>query len=103
MQKMQDAAAKNNLQEAVAGADTQRSAWEALAGFRPQAKQLAESALKTAPPPGTALNAAIVLAYLGDSTRAMRARRSVPPARISVCPQVALSRLDACFVLLGLT
>ncbi|HZS96507.1 MAG TPA: protein kinase [Terriglobales bacterium] len=72
MQKMQDAAAKNNLQEAVAGADTQRSAWEALAGFRPQAKQLAESALKTAPPPGTALNAAIVLAYLGDSTRAMK-------------------------------
>jgi tetratricopeptide (TPR) repeat protein len=72
MKKMQDAAAKNNLQEAVAGADTQRSAWEALAGFRPQAKQLAENSLKTMPPPGTALNAAIVLAYLGDSTRALK-------------------------------
>ncbi len=72
MQKMQDAAAQNNLQEAVAGADTQRSAWEALAGFRPQAKQLAENALKTPPPPSTALNAAIVLAYLGDSTRALK-------------------------------
>ena len=72
MKKMQDAAAKNNLQEAVAGADTQRSAWEVLAGFRPQAKQLAENSLKTMPPPGTALNAAIVLAYLGDSTRALK-------------------------------
>jgi tetratricopeptide (TPR) repeat protein len=72
MQKMQEAAAKSNLQEGVASADTQRSAWEALAGFRSQAKQLAESAMKTTPPPGTALNAAIVLAFLGESDRALK-------------------------------
>jgi tetratricopeptide (TPR) repeat protein len=72
LQKMQEAAAKSNLQEGVASADTQRSAWEALAGFRSQAKQLAENALKTTPPPGTALHAAIVLAFLGESDRALK-------------------------------
>ena len=72
MQKMQEAAAKSNLPEGVASADTQRSAWEALAGFRSQAKQLAEGALKTTPPPATALNAAIVLAFLGESDRALK-------------------------------
>jgi tetratricopeptide (TPR) repeat protein len=72
MKKMQDAAAKSNLQEAIANADTQRAAWEALAGFRSQAKQLTDGALEASPPAGTALNAAIVLAFLGEKDRALK-------------------------------
>ena len=43
MQKMQDVAAKNNLPEAIANADAQRAAWEALAGFGPLAQQAANA------------------------------------------------------------
>ena len=34
-----ETAKQNNLQEAAAAADAQRAIWEALAGFRPMAKQ----------------------------------------------------------------
>ena len=70
--RMQDAAAKSNLQEAVTASDVQRAAWEALAGFGPLAQQLTNRALKTAPPPHTALNAAIVLALLKQNQRAQK-------------------------------
>jgi Tfp pilus assembly protein PilF len=72
MQKMQDVAANNNLQEAVAGADAQRAAWEALAGFRPLAQQAANRALQGSPPAPTALDAAISLALVQQNDRALK-------------------------------
>jgi eukaryotic-like serine/threonine-protein kinase len=72
MQEMQAAAAKNNLQEAVANSDAQRAAWEALAGFRPQAQQAANRALQGSPPANTALNAAISLALVRENERALK-------------------------------
>jgi len=72
MQQMQDAAARNHLQEAVAAADAQRAAWEALAGFLPQAKQAANRALAGTPPSHTELNAAIALALVKENDRALK-------------------------------
>ncbi|HST10202.1 MAG TPA: protein kinase [Terriglobales bacterium] len=72
MQEMQDAAARNNLKEAIANSDAQRAAWEALAGFRPQAQQAANRALQASPSPHTALNAAISLALLRENDRALK-------------------------------
>ena len=72
MQKMQDVAAKNNLPEAIANADAQRAAWEALAGFGPLAHQAANAALIGSPPARTALNAAISLALVRENDRALK-------------------------------
>jgi tetratricopeptide (TPR) repeat protein len=72
MHQMQAAAAKNNLQEAVANSDAQRAAWEALAGFRPLAQQAANRALQGSPPANTAVNAAIALALVRENERALK-------------------------------
>ncbi len=72
MRRMQDVAAKNNLREAIADADAQRAAWEALAGFRPLAQQAANAALKGSPPARTELNAAISLALVRENERALK-------------------------------
>jgi eukaryotic-like serine/threonine-protein kinase len=70
--KMQDAATRNNLKEAVAATDAQRSAWEALAGFQPFARQAVNRALEANPPSHTALKAGISLALLKENDRALK-------------------------------
>jgi len=72
MQAMQETAAANNLQEAVAGADAQRASWEALAGFTSLAQQTAERALKGSASTNVALNSAITLSLLHADQRALK-------------------------------
>jgi eukaryotic-like serine/threonine-protein kinase len=72
IQKIQESANQNKLQEAVAGADAQRAVWEALAGFRPFAQQAANRALRGAPPTHVALNAAVSLALIREDERALK-------------------------------
>jgi eukaryotic-like serine/threonine-protein kinase len=72
MQQMQDVAARNNLQEAIANSDAQRAAWEALTGFRPRAQQAVNRALQSSSSPRTTLDAAISLALLRENDRALK-------------------------------
>lgn len=67
-----ETAKQNNLQEAAAAADAQRAIWEALAGFRPMAKQQASQVLNGDAPSHTALNAAIALALIREDDRALK-------------------------------
>ena len=72
MQQLQGAAAANQLEEAIPGADAQRASWEALAGFRSQAEQAANRALKSSPSTTVALNSAITLTLLHEDQRALK-------------------------------
>jgi len=72
MQQLQDSAAANHLEEAIAGADSQRASWEALAGFKTQAEQAANRALKGSPSTTVALNSAITLTLLHQDQRALK-------------------------------
>ena len=72
MKNMEDAAKSNNLPEAVAVGDAQRSAWEALGGVGPSARQDAERALKASPSTNVALNSAITFSLLHSDKRALK-------------------------------
>jgi len=71
MDQMEDTANSNNLPEAAAGGDAQRSAWEALVGFRSFAQQAADRALNGTPSANVALNSAITLSLLQADKRAL--------------------------------
>jgi len=81
MQKSQDVASQAKLQETVAGVDAQRAIWEAVAGFRPQAKDAANRALQGASPSNVSLNAAVALALIRDHDRALRIVNDVATQR----------------------
>jgi eukaryotic-like serine/threonine-protein kinase len=81
LQKNQELASQAKLQETVAGLDAQRAVWEAIAGFRQQAKDAANRALQNNPPSNVSLNAAVALGLIRDQERALKIANDVATQR----------------------
>lgn len=77
LQKNQELASQAKLQESVAKLDAQRAVWEAVAGFRQQAKDAANRALQNSPPSAVSLDAAVALALIGQHDRALKIANDV--------------------------
>jgi hypothetical protein len=77
MQALQETAVSNNLREAVAGTEVQRSSWEALGGFTSIARQTTERAFNASTSTNVALNSAITLGLLHADQRALKIANDV--------------------------
>jgi len=81
LQQNQEVANQAKLQETVARLDAQRAVWEAIAGFRQQAREAADRALQNSPPSNVSLDAAVALALLRDHERALKIANDVAAQR----------------------
>ena len=81
LQRNQEVASQAKLQETVAGLDAQRAVWEAIAGFRQQAREAVNRALQNNPPSNVSLNAAVALALIRDHERALKIANDVAAQR----------------------
>ena len=81
LQKAQDVARQANLPEAAAGIEAQRAIWEAVAGFRQQARDTANRALKGTPSSNVSLSVGLALALAKDNDRALKLVSDVGSAR----------------------
>ena len=81
LQKNQEVASQAKLQETVARLDAQRAVWEAIAGYRQQAREAADRALQNLPPSNVSLDAAVALALIQDHERALKIANDVAAQR----------------------